>query len=72
MQIGYCTWGMPTVPLDEAARYLAGLGFTGVEPTVLPGFTSELDRLGTTQRRRIRSLFDELGLDMPAVAGHRQ
>jgi sugar phosphate isomerase/epimerase len=71
MQIGYCTWGMPTVPLDEALRHLAGLGFTGVEPTVIPGFTSELDTLDAVERRRIRALFDDLGLDMPAIAGHR-
>lgn len=71
MQIGYCTWGMPSIPLDDAVRFLADLGFTGVEPTVIPGFTSELDTLSRQERRRLRSLFDALGLDMPAVAGHR-
>jgi inosose dehydratase len=62
---------MPSVPLDDAVAFLADLGFTGVEPTVIPGFTSELDNLDADTRRRVRSLFDDLGLDMPAVAGHR-
>ena len=71
MQIGYSTWGMPAVAVDDAVKHLAGLGFTGVEPTVIPGYTTELDSLDAAERRRIRALFDDHGLDMPAVAGHR-
>ncbi len=71
MQIGYSTWGMPAVAVDDAVKHLAGLGFTGVEPTVIPGYSTELDSLDGAERRRIRALFDDHGLDMPAVAGHR-
>ena len=71
MQIGYSTWGMPAVAIDDAVKHLAGLGFTGVEPTVIPGYSTELDSLDGAERRRIRALFDDHGLDMPAVAGHR-
>ena len=71
MRIGYSTWGMPEVAIDDALRHLAGLGFTGVEPTVIPGYTTELDSLDASERKRIRALFDDHGLDMPAVAGHR-
>ncbi len=71
MQIGYSTWGMPEVTIDDALGHLAGLGFTGVEPTVIPGWSTELDTLDDGERRRIRALFDDHGLDMPAVAGHR-
>ena len=71
MKIGYSTWGMPAVAIDDAVRHLAGLGFAGVEPTVIPGYATELDTLDAAERRRIRSLFDDHGLDMPAVAGHQ-
>ena len=71
MRIGYSTWGMPEVAIDGALRHLAGLGFTGVEPTVIPGWSTELDSLDASERKRIRALFDDHGLDMPAVAGHR-
>ncbi|MFA6107547.1 MAG: sugar phosphate isomerase/epimerase family protein, partial [Candidatus Latescibacterota bacterium] len=57
-------------PIDTALKHLAGLGFTGVEPTVLPGWSTELDTLDRAERRRIRNLFDEYDLEMPAVAGH--
>lgn len=71
MKIGYSTWGMPTVPIDTALAHLAKLGFDGVEPTVIPGWSTELDTLDAAERKRIRRLFDEYGLAMPAVAGHR-
>ncbi|HEU4708149.1 MAG TPA: hypothetical protein VFS17_02460, partial [Methylophilaceae bacterium] len=33
MKIGYCTWGMPTVPADVLIPFLARLGFDGIELT---------------------------------------
>jgi sugar phosphate isomerase/epimerase len=70
MKIGYSTWGMPKLGIDVALAHLADLGFTGVEPTILPGWSTELDTLDADERRRIRGLFDAYHLDMPAVAGH--
>ncbi len=71
MKIGYSTWGMPTLPIDTALEHLVNLGFEGVEPTVIPGWSTELDTLDKAERKRIRQLFDQHGLEMPAVAGHR-
>ena len=39
MKIGYCTWGMPTVPIDTVIPFLAELGYDKVEPTVIPGYS---------------------------------
>ena len=41
MKLGYSTWGMPKVPVDKALVHLAGLGFDGVDLTVIPGYTTE-------------------------------
>ena len=71
MKLGFSTWGMPMVAIDDALEHLAKLGFQGVEPTVIPEFTTELDTLDRNERRRIRRLFDDYGLNMPAVAGHQ-
>jgi len=71
MNIGYSTWGMPRLPIDTALEHLAGLGFDGVEITVIPGYTTELDTLDATERRRIRRLLVEYNLALPAIAGHR-
>ena len=71
MRIGYSTWGMPTLPIDTALNHLAALGFDGVELTVIPGFSTELDTLDSAERRRIRRLLNEHGLGLPAVAAHQ-
>ena len=70
MKIGYCTWGMPEVEMDEAIPYLANLGYDGVEITVIPGYTTELSTLTARERSRIKTLFTNHGLEMPAIAGH--
>ena len=71
MRIGYSTWGMPSLPIDTALTHLAALGFDGVELTVIPGFSTELDTLDSAKRRRIRQLLNEHGLGLPAVAAHQ-
>ncbi|MDE0041995.1 MAG: hypothetical protein OXT74_08165, partial [Candidatus Poribacteria bacterium] len=68
MKIGYSTWGMPTLPVETTLAHLAALGFDGVELTVIPGFSTELDTLDSAERRRIRKLLDQYGLGLPAVA----
>lgn len=71
MKIGYSTWGMPQLPIDTTLEHLTSLGFDGVEITVIHGYTTELDTLDAAERRRIRQLLDQHGLDLPAIAGHQ-
>lgn len=70
MYLGYSTWGMPTVPIDVAIAHIAGLGFDGLELTVIPRWLTELSRLDAAERRRIRQLYVDAGLALPSVAGH--
>jgi len=70
MKLGYSTWGMPKVPVDEALAHLAGLGFDGVELTVIPGYTTELIKLDAVERSRIRRLLEKHHLILPAIAAH--
>jgi sugar phosphate isomerase/epimerase len=70
MKIGYCTWGMPTVPVDTFVPFLAGLGYDGIELTVIPGYTTELSRLDTAERKRIAQMLKDNHLELPAIAGH--
>jgi sugar phosphate isomerase/epimerase len=68
VKIGYCTWGMPTVPADVFIPFLAQLGYTGVELTVIPGYTTELGRLDAAERRRIAQMLRDHRLELPAIA----
>ena len=39
--LAHSTWGMPTVPIDVAVAHCAGLGFDGLEMTVVPRWTTD-------------------------------
>lgn len=68
MKIGYCTWGMPTVPVDVSLPFLAQLGYQGVELTVIPGYTTELSVLDSAERKRIARMLKDNHLELPAIA----
>ncbi len=70
MKIGYSTWGMPTVPIDQSVELIARLGFEGIEITVLPGWTTEISTLDAAERRRILQLVNASGLTISAISGH--
>ena len=70
MKIGYCTWGMPTVPIDTIVRFVAETGYDSIEPTVTPGYSTELYSLDSAERQRILALIQEYGLEISAVSGH--
>src|SRR5215212_8327800 len=70
MKLGYCTWGMPSVPADTFIPFLARLGYDGVELTVIPGYTTALSGLDAAERRRIAQMLKDHHLALPAIAGH--
>ena len=70
MKLGYSTWGMPTVPIDTAITHVSGLGFDGIELTIIPRFTTELSTLDSAERKRIATLLKQHNLALPAIAAH--
>lgn len=70
MKIGYCTWSMPTLPIDTIVRYVAETGYDSLEPTVTPGYSIELYSMDTVERRRVKQLFLDYELEIPAISGH--
>lgn len=68
MKIGYCTWGMPTVPVDTFVPFLSKLGYHGIELTVIPGYTTDLALLDRAERKRILQLLKDHNLELPAIA----
>ena len=70
MNLGYSTWGMPTVPIDIAILHIAQLGFDGMELAVGPRFITELSTLNTAERKRIAGLLKQHNLALPAIAAH--
>lgn len=70
MKIGYCTWGMPTVPIDTIVRFVAETGYDSIEPTVTPGYSAELYSMDSAERKRVLRLIQAYGLEIPAISGH--
>ncbi len=70
MNLGYSTWGMPTVPIDVAIPHIAQLGFDGMELAVGPRFITELSTLDAAERKRIAGLLKQHNLALPALAAH--
>ena len=70
MRIGYCTWGMRKVEIQEALPAIAEIGYGGIELAVTPGWPTELYTLDTVKRKQIGQLLAEHDLVLTAVAGH--
>ena len=70
VKLAYSTWGMADVPVEVAVPRLARMGYTGLELTILPGYTTALERLDAAARRRIPALLREHGMTLTALAAH--
>jgi inosose dehydratase len=70
MNLGYTTWGMPKVSIDQAVERIASLGYDGLEIAVLPEWTTALDKLDAAERKRILKLVNDKGLTISAISGH--
>jgi sugar phosphate isomerase/epimerase len=70
MKLGYTTWGMPTIGIDQAVEHVASLGYDGIEIAVLPGWTTAIDTLDAAERKRILKLVNDKGLTISAISGH--
>lgn len=67
MRIGYSTWGMREVPIEQALPAISRIGYHGVELSVAPGWITELYALDAAKRERIRELLAEHDLVLAGV-----
>ena len=70
MQLGFSTWAMPHLPIDKTIDHLAALGYDAIEITVLPGYTTALADLETSERRRIANLLQARQLTLSAIMAY--
>jgi sugar phosphate isomerase/epimerase len=70
MKLGYTTWGMPELAIDDAIRHIVQLGYDGIEIAVGPGWSTALSNLDRAERQRIKQLLADAGLTLSAIAGH--
>ncbi len=67
MKIAYGTYATPMLPLDEALRMIADIGYDGVELCISPKHSSMPEELDSAKRRQLRDMLSELNLGVPAL-----
>ena len=70
MLLAYSTWGMQRTPIDLAVAHCAGLGFDGLELTVIPRWPTDAALLDAAARRHIRQLYDDHGIALCGLSGN--
>ncbi|HYH67086.1 MAG TPA: sugar phosphate isomerase/epimerase [Urbifossiella sp.] len=64
LPLGFSLYGMKAVPLPDALRTCAAVGYDGVELALLPGYTTEPARLTAADRRELRGRLGDSGLSL--------
>lgn len=65
--LGYSLYNLPGMPLFDALKLIAEIGYDGVELVLMPGAPSEPKLLSRDQRRELRSRLQSMGLALPGV-----
>lgn len=67
ISLGFSLYGMKTVPVDEALRTCAEIGYRNVELALNPGFPTEPKLLSVDARKNLRSQLAASRLDVSAL-----
>ena len=70
MKLAYSAWAMPRLPVAEQIAIVRSLGYAGIELVSMPNASTDAQKLDAAERRRIRQLLDDAGLELTAIAGH--
>jgi sugar phosphate isomerase/epimerase len=70
MKLSFSTWGMRATPIDDAVRHCAALGYDGLELTIIPGWPTDAATTSEAERRRIRQLYDDAGIELCGISGN--
>src|SRR6266508_2669025 len=65
--LGFKQYGMKKIPVRQAIRHIASIGYKSLSLSLMPGWDTEPRLLGTTDRTEIRSLIADLGLTLATV-----
>lgn len=68
MRLSGSNYGMPGLSIDEALAFHAEVGFRAMELTVLPNYATGLHRFDASERKRVRELFRQYGIECSGIA----
>jgi sugar phosphate isomerase/epimerase len=70
MKLTYSAWAMPRLPVDQQVEIIRSLGYAGIELVSGPAASLDATTVDAAERKRIRKLVDDAGLELPSIAGH--
>ena len=70
MKLTYSAWAMPRLPVDQQVEIIRSLGYAGIELVSGPAASLDATVVDPAERKRIRKLVDDAGLELPSIAGH--
>ena len=70
MKLSFSTWGMQATPIDKAVQHCVMLGYDGLELTIIPGWPTDAATMSVSERKRIRQLYDDAGLELCGISGN--
>jgi sugar phosphate isomerase/epimerase len=70
MKLGFSGWAMRELPVDQQITIVREAGYASMALVSGPGFGLDAVMADAAERKRIRRLLDEAGLELSAVCGH--
>jgi sugar phosphate isomerase/epimerase len=70
MRLGFSGWAMRELPVDQQIAIVREAGYASIALVSGPGFGVDAMSADAAERKRIRRLLDEAGLELSAVCGH--
>jgi sugar phosphate isomerase/epimerase len=70
MRLGFSAWAMRELPVEQQIAIVREAGYASICLVSGPTFPLDAVRADAAERRRIRGLLDESGLELSAIAGH--
>jgi len=70
MRLGFSGWAMRERPVDEQIAIVREAGYASMALVSGPGFGLDATLADAPERKRIRRLLDDAGLELSAVCGH--
>ncbi|MDP8924006.1 MAG: sugar phosphate isomerase/epimerase [Chloroflexota bacterium] len=70
MKLGFSAWAMRELPVDRQIEIVRDAGYAAICLVSGPNFPLDATTVDADERRRIRGLLDEAGLELSAIAGH--
>ncbi|MBI5772325.1 MAG: sugar phosphate isomerase/epimerase [Verrucomicrobia bacterium] len=67
ISLGFSLYGMKSLPLAEALRVCAEIGYDCVEFSLMPGYATEPKQLSAAQRKELRQRLTDSKLTLPAL-----